>query len=288
MSRLPPKRFLLLFYGFDILLLFVIVLLFLPLSKRNIPDTIRLRFIENPDEIKIIEILLPEKETLILMEKNGDVWMGTDTDSNRKLNWPCDFQTVNRFLSEAAREMTLEKKAEKVSAWKNLGVDERSSCRISFYGKDGSRLSSYWFGKVDSLSGKIAIRTDADQTVWATETSLSDFVFNGTSFWADPFIEPFCVAGEGDKAGKLRRGKLEYISPSENIKPVNIVSRMFSNGNRAIYTIYEKDGSYIVLPSFFMGTESENETAIAIESINYRYSISQWTYERFLEEVKNE
>ena len=65
------------------------------------------------------------------------------------LNWPCDIQTIKNFLAEAEKENTLYKKAEKVSSWARLGVDEKNSCRITFFKNGSEKVSEFFFGIED-------------------------------------------------------------------------------------------------------------------------------------------
>ena len=256
MKRISSKKALLIFYGFDIILVLVILLLFLPLSRKNIPETSKMRFISNAKEISSVEIYNAKERKKIIISQKDNIWLGTDDDSNMTLNWPGDIQTIKNFLAEAEKENTLYKKAEKVS--------------------------EFFFGIEDPISERISFRTSKEQTVWEAKTFVSNFLFKDASFWADPYIEPLCVTDENETSAKLRRGQFIYLSPSENIKPEKVVLKIFSNTNKAVYSIYKKDDSYIVIPSF----SSLEKNADAIKSINYRYSISQWTYEKFLEASK--
>lgn len=282
MKRISSKKALLMFYGFDIILVLVLLLLFLPLSKKNIPETSKMKFISNAKEISSVEIYNAQERKKIIIFQKDNIWLGTDDDSNMTLNWPCDIQTIKNFLAEAEKENTLYKKAEKVSSWARLGVDEKNSCRITFFKNGSEKVSEFFFGIEDPISERILFRTSKEQTVWEAKTSVSNFLFKNTSFWADSYIEPLCVTDENKISEKLRRGQLVYLSPSENIKPEKVISKIFSNTNKAIYSIYKKDDSYIVIPSF----SSLEKNKDAIKAINYRYSISQWTYEKFLEANK--
>lgn len=279
MKHISSKKALLIFYGFDIILVLILMILFLPLSRKNIPETSRMKFICNADEISSVEIFNARDKKKIIISKNDNVWIGTDDDSNMELNWPCDIQTIENFLSEAEKENFLYKKAEKVSSWASLGVDEKNSCRVSFFKNGSEKVSEFFFGIEDPVTERISFRTSKEQTVWETKTSVSNFLFKDASFWADPYIEPLCIADEGKTTARLRRGQLVYLSPTENIKPQKVISRIFSSTRKAVYSIYKKDDAYIVIPSFSSLEKDEN----AIKSINYRYSISQWTYEKFLE-----
>lgn len=232
-------------------------------------------------EISSVEIYDAQEGFRIAMEKCNSVWLGTDSDSNETLFWPCDVQTVERFLAESAKEHRLTKKAQSVSAWKRLGVDNGHARRVTFYGKDNLKIAAYWFAAEDSVTGTVSFRTAENQTVWETASRLSDFLCGrDASFWADPFIEPVCATGRtrAHSETQLRRGRLAYLSPSESVRPVKVEQRLFDSSVKAVYSIYEKDSSFIVIPSFF---SAENE---ALSKISYRYFISQHTLDRFLEE----
>ena len=241
-----------------------------------------MKFISNAKEISSVEIYNAQERKKIIIFQKDNIWLGTDDDSNMTLNWPCDIQTIKNFLAEAEKENTLYKKAEKVSSWARLGVDEKNSCRITFFKNGSEKVSEFFFGIEDPISERISFRTSKEQTVWEAKTSVSNFLFKNASFWADSYIEPLCVTDENKTSEKLRRGQLVYLSPSENIKPEKVISKIFSNTNKAVYSIYKKDDSYIVIPSFSPLEKNKD----AIKAINYRYSISQWTYEKFLEANK--
>ncbi|MGN0728260.1 hypothetical protein [Treponema sp.] len=278
MKQLSQKKALLIFYGFDLILLLAL-LVFIPLTKKNSPEVSRLKFIDSAKEISSVEIFNAVDKSLIVIAKKGRAWIGTDDASNMTINWPCDTQTMERLLSEAEKEHTLFKKADRVSSWEKLGVDEKNSCRLTFFKGNHEKECDLFFGAEDSITERISLRTANDQTVWETKTGLSAFVFKDSSFWADPYIAPVCASG-AESSSSLRRGPLVYLSPSSSIKPEKVITRIFPNETKAVYSIYSRENSYIVIPLFF----PQGEDAEAVKSINYRYSISQWTYNKFLEE----
>ena len=149
MKRISSKKALLIFYGFDIILVLVLLLLFLPLSKKNIPETSKMKFISNAKEISSVEIYNAQERKKIIIFQKDNIWLGTDDDSNMTLNWPCDIQTIKNFLAEAEKENILYKKAEKVSSWARLGVDEKNSCRITFFKNGSEKVSEFFFGIED-------------------------------------------------------------------------------------------------------------------------------------------
>ncbi len=283
MKRFSEKSTLLFFYGFDFLLVAVFALIFFPLSRRNSPDTMELNFVSEDDAKKIdgVEFSWKAEGTKIVLQKENGIWLGTDGDSNQTLIWPADENLVEKFFSAAGENLHPVKKADKVSAWKNLGVDDLNSYRVTFF-SGGQKISEFRFGKTDEVSGEIAIRTSENQTVWAAKTSLTDFLFEtDASFWADPFVEPEAATGKTrtENSSSLRRGKLVYISPSQNIKPEFVVKKNFPNGTDAVYSVYKKDDFFVVIPSFF---SAQNES---MKKIDYRFSVSPVTLEKFLEEA---
>ncbi|MBP3366991.1 MAG: hypothetical protein J6K96_08405 [Treponema sp.] len=283
MKRFSQRQTLLFFYGFDIALVCVLLLVLLPLSKeKNAPQTMTMRFIEPDDAAQIdsVELYDATEQFYLTMKRQNSVWTGTDSNSNETLLWPCDIQAVEQFLAELSKQHTLTKKAGSASAWSRLGVDNAHAHRVTFFSGDGRKIAAYWFGTEDPVTGTVPLRTAESQTVWETSARISEFLSGGADFWADPFIEPVCATGKTREQSErgLRRGRLAYLSPAESVRPVNVVQRIFDSSVKAVYSVYEKDGAFIIIPSFFSAENAE------LASISYRYFVSGTTLERFLEE----
>lgn len=285
MKIVSKKKALLLFYGFDIILFAAILLLLIPFNKNKStrPEkSIESNFLSESEDVTELRILDRSRNKRIIMNRLNNMWIATDSDSNETLYWPCDVQTIENFLASMSKINEWIKVSDNVTSWKKFAVDNSQAVEITF--RDHQRtVSSVFFGEYDNLRKCVAFRTSKEATVWETETSAVDFIFQSdSSFWADPYIEPVCITGKSlkDSESSLRRGELVYLKPGDNVKPVKVFSKQFDNGNKAVYSIYEKDGAYVIIP-MFEGNDTINE-------ISYRYSVSKWTYEKILKEYENE
>ncbi|MBQ0039128.1 MAG: hypothetical protein KBS64_01715 [Treponema sp.] len=283
MKRLAQKKAFLVFYAFDIILLLVIGILFLPFSRsKNKPSSMNSPFVSLKDgeEITEIKILDRHEQTKILMASTQWGWLGTDSWSDENLYWPVEEKTVRNFISEITRTGQWIKKADRTTSWESLGVDNGNAVEVIL--KSGSMTVGHvFYGLVDDLEGKVAFRTSKDSTVWQAESSVVNFIYEkDSSFWADPYLVPVCARNpeEAKNDAGLRRGQLVYLKPAEHIKPFDTMELEFDYGVKAYYAFYEKDDAVVVIPSF--------EGNDYLKSLNYRYSISRWTYDRFIKEFK--
>ena len=284
MKRLPANKAFLIFYGFDIALLLVIAVFLLPFSRsKNQPKTLKSAFIDSSlkNEVSEIRILDKKNKVRISLYKLSDMWVGTDSFSNDTLYWPAEDKSVANFIEEMTKENTWTQKASNVTSWKKLGVDSSSAVEVDLR-NDSRTLGSVFFGYGDDLEGQVYFRTSEESTVWQAKTDAENFIYEKTpSFWADPYLIPLCARLDSDKNDSgLRRGELAYIKPAEHIKPFNAVSKDLNSGVKAVYNFYEKEDQIVVIPEF-----SGNEI---LSKLNYRYTISKWTYDKFIKELEEE
>lgn len=282
MRKLPANKAYLVFYAFDLVLLIVVAVFLLPFSKNNnVQKSKKAAFID-PEQLKeVTEIRILDKNAKcrVSMYRMDGRWMGTDSFSNDSLYWPADDRTVENFLSEMSRECLWTKKASNVTSWKKLGVDADNAVEVDLR-IDSKTAASLFFGYADDLNGEIYFRTSKESTVWQAKTAVENFIYEkNTSFWADPYLIPLCIRNEGARIDSgLRRGELAYIKPAEHIKPVKILKKAFDSGFTGVYSFYEKDDQIVVIPEF-----SGSDYA---ELISYRYTISKWTYEKFIKQLE--
>ena len=129
------------------------------------------------------------------------------------------------------------------------------------------------------LENKIFFRTSKNSTVWAADDDVSHYLNeNDPSLWADPYLVPLCTQPNEDqkKVSELRRGQLVFLKPAEHVKAFDTLDVEFDWGVKAHYDFYEKEDLIVVIPSF-----DGNDF---LRNLSYRYSISRWTYEKFLRE----
>ncbi len=292
MRKLNTQQGIFIFYLFDIILLLIFILAFLPFSKKNIPQTQESALL-NPnyiDQIASITIITPsqdEENQSVILTKYDSFWLGTDSTSQKKYYWPCDSSIIDNLIKETSKIRTMYLVGKGVSSWKSLGVEEKEAKCIEFRNEVGGLISSLYFGLEDSLTQRISVRSGANQAVYQIANEIHLYLTASSSFWSDPYIYPQCVTeySRTESEQFLRHGLLQNISPASHIKPIKNITKNFDNKSKVLLSIYSKDDVYIVIPSFEPPPSYSEREKLGIESINYRYSISKWTYERFLESI---
>ena len=292
MKIVSQKKGILIFYGFDLVLLLILVLALLPFSrKKNTPDKMTSALL-NPDyvnEVSSIAITEYDEDGVkqgIKISKAGSFWTGSSSHSNYSFLWPCDAQTVNNLIAESCRVTDMFKVGDNLKAWKGFEVDEKSAVCVTFFDVSGGVLSSLYYGKEDPLTERIAFRTWSSDSVYETEDVIKSYLNTEESFWADPFIYPQCITGYSRSVSEslLRRGSIINLSPREGLDCDYRIKRDFENGAEAVFDVYKKDDEYIVIPYFKAGPAFSEEDRNAVESLSYRYTVSQWTLDRFEKE----
>ncbi len=293
MKRLSRTQGILVFYFFDLALLLLLVLSFLPFMHKKQIRTQDMLLLNPSVSEKICFIDLSQKDEdsffsrrRVSLMKKGGVWLGSSSDGNDEYIWPADIQSVEKLISCVASVSKLYEKASSRKDWDAFGLKEKDAFSLSFYDASHTQLSLLYFGKEDALTNRVYIRSSADDRVYELDGGITAFLSVEESFWADPFLYPLCLTGlERNEAElMLRRGKIENIRPREGL-PVDYEERLsFGNGASILFSIYRKDSSYIVIPSLKPGPAVSEEERLAISTINYRYSISGTTLEKLLEE----
>ena len=293
MRKLSARQGILLFYLIDAVLLLVLVISFAPLSRKNSVRSEQTALL-NPNragDVSSITISVPDESvatgrTTVTLQRHGTLWSGTSSLSADSYRWPADAQSVANLFTAAQKITTVYTKADDVSAWKPLGIEDADAAVLSFWDERHSIVSQLFFGGSDALTRRIFFRTWTKTTAYEIDDSISSYLSADESFWADPFVYPQALPGADRAASEsfLRRGLLLNIAPREGLPETNVLARDFGNGALARFRIYEKDGSYVVIPSFSAGPASGSAERSMLESLNYRYSISAWTYERWLSE----
>ncbi len=272
----------------DVVLLMLLILSLVFSTGKNVPVSMESALL-NPkytDDVCVIEITdcSSSDKDKVVMTRRGSFWTGTSSISDYTMAWPCDTQTVNNFILSNSKIEKMNKVGENSRSWKRLGVDESNCILVSMYNDSGTILSSIYYGKSDPLTQKVAFRTWRDDSVYEVTDSILVFIKTEESFWADPFVYPQCITGlsRRESEGFLRRGVLS-TETTGNVAD-HVIRKDFGNGAEAIYRIYRKDDSYIVVPSFRGGIAYSDVDKETVESLNYRYSISAWTLDKFLKE----
>ena len=293
MKRLSARQGILLFYLIDAVLLLMLVVSFLPLSRRQTAPSMQTALL-NPNraqDVASVTISVADESdaggrTTVTLERHGSLWSGTSSVSSGTYSWPADMQTVARLFAEAVKITTVYTKADNVSAWKQLGIDDANAAVLTFRDERNDIVSQLFFGSGDSLSRRIFFRTWTKTTAYETDDAIASFLSADESFWADPFVYPQCLTGADRAASEsfLRRGLLLNIAPRDGLPVYAELKKDFGNGASARFFIYEKDDAFVVIPSFSAGPAFGAAERDMLEKLNYRYSISAWTYERWAAE----
>lgn len=293
MKRLSKAQGILFFYLFDLALLLLFVLSFFPFMHRRQPRSRELVLL-NPsvtDTVCAIDLSQNDGESLwggrsVSLVKRGGIWLGSSSDGNHEFIWPADMQLVEKLLTLASSSVSSYEMSSARRDWGAFGVREQDAFSLSFADSSHRTLSSLLFGNEDTLTGRVYVRSAADAAVYAVDAGILPFLSADESFWADPFLYPLCLTGLGraEADGQLRRGRLENIRPREGLTVDYTAKLYFGNGAEIRFSLYRKDASYIVIPTLLPGPAVSDADRQALQSINYRYSISGVTLDKLLEE----
>ncbi len=293
MKYVSQKKGLLIFLGFDLALLLVMFIALLPFIRQKSAPDMQETAMLNPkyaSQVHSIKFSLQDdsldlfhKHTLTLINADG-MWVGGDS-LNDDVVWPADSTCVNNFISLASTVTTMYKRSDRVTSWKDFGLEDDEALCVTFLGEGDTILSELYFGREDTLTQRIAMRTSARGTVWDTPSDISTYLTLNTSFWADPYIFPLMVTGlsSSEAASSLRRGLLQQ-SLCEGESDF-VLQRDFSGGTELVLSFYKQtDGSYLVNAVCRAGPAASAYQKKILETVRYSYSISAWTYQRILEE----
>ncbi len=291
MKKISLKKGILLFYAFDALLLVILIAAVLPLAnKRSVAEKslsalLNVNYAPDVDTIYISTPGTSGRESVTLY-KTGSVWSGTDSASGDKISWPVQPQNVARLMEKATELVSLEAKAGTLDSWEKLGVDEEHCIQLTFLSSGSNILSSLYFGQQDSLSSTIAVRTWKGKTVYSAPDSIATYLNAQTSFWCDTSVYPQCVTSYSAAKTQqfLRRGVLTDLFPAAHLEPSATIRKIFESGAEAYLAAYQKDSEYIIIPVFKASPACTPQEKSVIESFNYRYSVSDWTFNKLLEE----
>lgn len=295
------KKCLLIFLVADIVLLLAFIVTCLPFNKKTssqstrtallnvnkVPDIARITLSKADGEGNVQSVVLSR----VGSNAGSSFWTGRDTFTDTL--WPADNQSVANLLNTCSQIVSVRTAAETVDAWSSFGLDEDCAFVLGFYDAAGGRISEILFGDSDYLTSRIAFRTSTGNKVLQMDVSIASYLTLSTSFWADPFVYPQAVTGYTrlDSESILRHGALLSFSRAGH-SPEYTFKKDFENGASARFLIYkgesESENPYIVVPVFIPGDYLGAEEKKSVESFNYAYGMSQWTLEKFSEEVQQQ
>lgn len=277
------KRWLIAMLSVNALLLLIFILSFLSagnVEKRKSVQTALLNLNKIPD-IKSMEFSGDGQS--VILEKRGNVWTGTDSASGSL--WPADLQTVANFIEKFADVITVYERASSEEDWKKFLLDEKNAFRVCIKNQDGEVISNLFFGMTDSLSQRIYFRAGSGKSVYETQAAMSSFLNASAAFWCDPFVYPQAITGyeRTKEESLLRHGQLVEFD-SSGLEPYWTFVKRLENGSSCSFNVYKNEEDYTVIPKLIPGPAFSDEDVAALREINYKYNMSQWTFERFLEE----
>ncbi|MBQ1833112.1 MAG: DUF4340 domain-containing protein [Treponema sp.] len=287
------KKGLFIFLCADIFLLLVFIITMMPFTKKTsapsvksavlnvnkIPEIASITFSENDEDGEMQKVTL---------EKNGGFWVGTDSSTGKK--WPADNQNVATLLDKCSQIVNVYTAASTKDAWESFGLGEESAFKLGFYDGSGKIITEIFFGKSDYLTSRAAFRVHGKETVFQTDISIKSYLSASASFWADPFVYPQALTGYTRMKSEslLRHGALVDFNAAGK-QPDYTFRKDFENGSSARFLIYKSDmqseSLYNIVPFFIAGPSADADEKKAVESFNYAYTMSQWTLEKFSEEV---
>ncbi len=289
------KKFLKIFLVIDAVLFIVFIATLIPFRRRGSTKSFKsaLLNVNKISDISGIRISKADSsgETYsIQLEKAGDFWTGRDSFTDTL--WPADNQNVANLIDRCSQIVNVYTSAMSSRAWESFGLDEKDATFLGFYGPGGEKISEILFGNVDPLNSRIAFRTlTGNEEVYQMNSSISSYISVSSSFWADPFVFPQALTGYSRIKSEsiLRHGALTSFSDPSRGHDF-LFRKDFDNGASARFLIYknaEENGvSYTIVPVFTPGPSASGPEKQALENFNYVYSMSQWTLEKFSEEVK--
>ncbi|MBP5452257.1 MAG: DUF4340 domain-containing protein [Treponema sp.] len=283
------KKILLLLAVCDFILIVMFALSFVFKSKGNSIKTKETVLLNATSLESMSAIVMTDsvEGQVVTLSRGGSFWTGKD--SATETTWPADPQTVRNLVDTLLQVRMVRIKAESDSAWEDLGLDEESAFSIKILGENSKELLTLYFGRIDTLSQRIAFRTSNDSKSYETDFSLRSYLNADASFWADPFFFPVFLSGSAsvNMQSSYRHGVMLPLLPLPE-EPVKVLKKTFENGSRAVYSVYENEDEFIIFPQFYASQSMSQIEQEAVRKCNYRYSLSQWTYQRILEDWKDE
>ena len=289
----------------DFILLLIFILLIIPFSRKT-KNSSKKSALLNPkykNSVEKIELNFPsaseEFSKNFTFYKKGNFWFGempvknsvssefqiTQNNDSDKIYFPLDNQTVNNMLEKFTLIVNMYKKSDSLADFSAFNLLENESICILFYDSNNEILSQIYFGKEDDFTSRIAFRIPNQNEVWETDNSFSVYINSQLSFWTDPFLEPQCITRYSRKEAEssLRHGKiLENFLPDDFVSSESL-KKDFGNGNEILYEIFKSNSEIFVKAKFIPGSINSQIEKNALQKVNYIYSISEWTYEKFLE-----
>lgn len=284
------KKCLLAFAVFDFVLLVLFASSFIFKSKKNTIET-RETVLMNASLLKSVSSIVISDGSAggqsVTLNRNDDFWSGTDSVSNTI--WPADSQTVRNLMESLVQLRTVRVKASSDDAWEDLGIDDENAFSVKMLDENSNEISALYFGRIDSLTQRIAFRTSKEDTSYETDYDIRSYLNASSSFWSDPFLFPVFLSGNNSASmqSSYRHGTLMPVAPLPE-ETIHVLKKTFENGSCAVFSVYETENDIVVVPQFYASQSMTQTEQDALRRCNYRYSLSEWSLERILEDWKDE
>lgn len=272
----------------DFILAIIFIISVLPFKKKKGEPSTNSALLNVNKIEEIEEITLKKGGLQVTLNKVGSFWIGTDSGTNK--TWPADNQNVANFISKFSQIVPIYTASSSKRTWESFGLGEEQALEVNFYNGAGTSISEITFGDTDSLTARIAFRIGTKENVYRMDSSIESYLNLSTSFWADPFVYPQALTGYSRMQSEsiLRHGAISSFS--QPTKPADYIFRKdFENGASAKFYIYksetENENLYDIVPKFVPGQASFGNEKKVIENFDYTFTMSQWTLEKFSEEV---
>ena len=243
------------------------------------PEAAELSLVEGTGDVVLLE--LSKQYSWVSLSKRGTLWLGEDSTSPKGTLWPCDERKVAVLIGELSATFSAHKIAEGSSSWRGFDLAERDCVKIKVRQEGREALS--WRFSPQSTQHTVIFRTPKGQTVWEADSALGEFLLTEADFWADPCAIP-SFATIGESAAAINRGALFCLMPASHLKPTTVHEVSFAGGISAVFSVYKKEGAYVVRPSFIC-TEDTREPIADVSLINYGYLLDDEGLSQLLETI---
>ena len=218
------------FYNIQYYILGILVLVFLAdkiaTSRKEYRYAYDTALLNSRYSISRIE-LFNSIEGHLTLEKYGSFWSGEYTTSGGvPLYFVCDGILVQNLLDTAGRIRKIHEVSKYESSWKKLSLDTENAFSMKFITEDGILASQIYFGNMNHNGSRIYFRGGTDSTAYETEKDIAAYLSSDCSFWADPHLIPFDLAGKLDSSNiqqiiikDIFTEKDGYIKETEYLKP---------------------------------------------------------------------
>lgn len=285
MTKLNKKLIILTSISFFIFLFSI----FFSKSEKSSPKSLQTALLNPNYKESVSKITIGSKNDSIFLEKKSDFWFA----NNSVL---VDSKLVETLISNSSKIRDIFKISENESDFEKLELSNSNSIFIEFSDNEKS-FSKIFFGISDSLSNRIAFRTEQKTESYETENNFSQFLTFDLNYWSageifyeikNPQTVKLTLFNEDNSVQKtksfnssdenfssvshnilsIRHGSIFFNEIKNDAKIIAILECHDGNGKIAIVEILKNNNEYLVRNKF---------------SNNLTYEISEWTFKKIIE-----